>query len=165
MLSQSIFFWCGRYTNVIHCSMPHNVVMCVITFLCEPIGIVRPHHHLCTITLFLLSYTKHGAVCCVVTLCLFHPLTLWHGQSPQPLHDLLLVIVVHSSNQCQCTHTAWLCVGVGGGGDGAHGCVDCMVSMCGCALLVIFHIRPPVVVSDECQCVFHTNVTTKGQKR
>ena len=26
---------------------------------------------------------------------------------------------------------------------------------------VIFHAMPPMVVSDECQCVFHTQITTK----
>ena len=47
------------------------------------------------------------------------------------------------------------------GCGGAHGCVDCMVGMCGCALSVLFHTRPPMVVSDVCQCVFHTQITTK----
>ena len=51
-----------------HCDTPLNATQSghVCHHLpCESNGIVWPHHHLCTITPFLFSCTKHGAVCAV----------------------------------------------------------------------------------------------------
>ena len=57
---------CGRYTIVIHCSMTHNVVMCVITSHVNQLAWCD-HITICASScLFLFSHTKHGAVCCVV---------------------------------------------------------------------------------------------------
>ena len=87
MLCQSICVW-----MIHHCDTLLNATQCghVCCHLpCEPNGMVRPHHHLCTITPFLvLSHKAWCCVCCMVTHCLFHPLTLWHGQSP-PHHSMV----------------------------------------------------------------------------
>ena len=106
VLSQSICVWmihhCDTLLNATQCGHVCHHLPCEPKWHCVTTSPLVHHH-----AIHALSHKAWCCVCCVVTPCLLRPLTLWHGQSPPPLHDWLLVFVVHPPNQCRYTQTVW----------------------------------------------------------